>query len=350
MSTFISLLLIIFALFNTYCMFMIRQLRASLKRIFTSTYEIQHPNFKILHELSNSNPLLREYVVYNAPIFAYPFAAGTISALNSFIQIMSALIFIYSIIKFNVIFLVSTVVLFFLSGYSGSRFNKKAMFNEAILNFSKKVPPYNRDYFVTVLNEFHEQYLEKLAEKKLPYSSATTDELSGNHEKIIETCNEKIKKDPQDITSYNAKGAVLYKLGNYEEAIKVFDEAINVNPADPKAHNFKGLAFIKQGRYAEAITIFDEIISMDSNNYRAYCDKALALSEIGRHEEAVNSLDKAIKINPQNTEAYFNKGVNLGKLDRYEAAAHMFNEVLKIDPKDTEANNYKSLMLEKLNG
>lgn len=348
MSIIISILLIIFALFNAYCIFMIRQLRASLKKLFKSKYGMQNQNLKILYELSNDNPLLEEYVIYNAPIFVFPFAAMTISSLNSLIQIISVLIFIYSIFKFNTIFLVSATALFFLSGYSGSRFNKKALFNEAILNFSNKVPPYNKDYFYTFLNEFHEQYLQKIAENKIPYSSATIGELSGEYEKIIEKCNETIKKNPKDINSYNSKGAGLYKLGKYEEAVRVFDEAIKLNPQDVKAYNFKGLALSKQGKYEEAIAVFNDVINLDPNNVIAYCDKASAISELGKHEEALGIYDAGIKTNPQNTLPYFNKGVLFGKLGKYEKAINMFNEVIKIDPRDTEANNYKALMLEKL--
>lgn len=348
MTIIISILLIIFALINAYCILMIRQLKNSLKKLFESKYGIQNKNFKILYELSNNNPLLRDYVIYNAPIFVFPFAAMTISSLNSLIQIISVLIFIYSIFKFNAIFLVSATALFFLSGYSGSRFNKKALFNEAILNFSKKVPPYNKDYFYTFLNEFHEQYLQKIALNKTPYSSATIGELSGEYEEIIEKCNEAIRKNPKSINSYNSKGAALYKLGKYEEAVRVFDEAIKLNPQDVNAYNFKGLALSKQGKYEEAIAVFNEVINLDPNNFIAHCDKADAISGIGRYEEAIKMYDEAIKINPKNTIPYFNKGVLLGKLGKYKEAVNMFNEVTKIDPKDTETNNYKALMLEKL--
>ena len=88
MSIIISILLIIFALINAYCIFMIRQLRTSLEKLFKSKYGIQNKNFKILYELSNDNLLLREYVIYNAPVFVFPFAAMTISSLNSLIQII----------------------------------------------------------------------------------------------------------------------------------------------------------------------------------------------------------------------------------------------------------------------
>lgn len=345
----ISILLIIFALFNTYCIFMIRQLRNSLKKLFESKYGIQNKNFKILYELSNDNPLLREYVIYNAPIFVFPFAAIKISSLNSLIQIISVLIFIFSLFKFNLVFLVLSIVIFFLSGYSGSRFNKKRMFNEAILNFSKKVPPYNKDYFYTLLSEFHQQYLLKIAENNVPsYSTVDTGEFSGEYEENIEKCNEAIRKNPKDINLRNVKGAIFYKWGKYEEAIRAFDEAIKLNPKDVAAYNFKGLALIKQSRYTEAINTFNEVIKLDPNNFRAHCDKALAISELGNYEEAINILDKAIKTNPKNTEPYFNKGVCLEKLGKYKEAADMFNEVIKIDPKDTGANNYKVLMLDKL--
>jgi len=162
MSMLITILFILFAIINTFLIFNIHSLRNLLKNYFLNEDKIKSRDLKILYKLSEDNPLVREYIVYNAPIFIYPFAAMTISSIGSLIQIFSVLIFIFSIFKFNLIFLTLSVLFFFLSGYTGSRFNKKAMFNEAVKNFTSKIPPHDRNYFHQMLSDFHERYYQEI--------------------------------------------------------------------------------------------------------------------------------------------------------------------------------------------
>lgn len=162
MSMLITILFILFAIINAFLIFNIRSLRNLLKRLFLEEDKIKSRDLKILYKLSKDNPLVREYITYNAPIFIYPFAARTMSSIGSLIQIFLVLIFIFSIFKFNLIFLTLSVLFFFLSGYTGSRFNKKAMFNEAVKNFTSKIPPHDGNYFHQMLFDFHERYYQEL--------------------------------------------------------------------------------------------------------------------------------------------------------------------------------------------
>ena len=162
MSILIKIFFILFAIINVYLIFNILSLRNLLKILFAKEDKIKNRDLKILYRLSEHNPLVREYIVYNAPIFIYPFAAITISSIGSLMQIFSVLIFIFSIFKFNLVFLTLSVIFFFLSGYTGSRFNKKAMFNEAVKNFTQKIPPHDGIYFHQMLSYFHERYYQEI--------------------------------------------------------------------------------------------------------------------------------------------------------------------------------------------
>ncbi len=117
----------------------------------------------VQYEMMCGNEFIGEYVVYNAPIFLYPFAATAISSLSSILMIVLTILFLYALfIAFNPIFLILLLILWFVSGYTGSRFNKKALFKEAVNTFSKKLPPYSREHFHSAIANFHEKYYQSL--------------------------------------------------------------------------------------------------------------------------------------------------------------------------------------------
>ncbi|MFA4888953.1 MAG: hypothetical protein WC628_05210 [Candidatus Omnitrophota bacterium] len=152
------------AMINVFLILNIRSLRRLFKKLFTEEDKIKSQSLNILHNLSKDNPLVREYIVYNAPIFVYPFAANLISLIGSSMQILSIAIFIFSIFKFNPIFLTLAVPFFFLSGYTGSRFNNKAMFNLAIKTYAS-APPHDSSYFYQMLSDFHKKYYQELIKR-----------------------------------------------------------------------------------------------------------------------------------------------------------------------------------------
>ena len=171
MSTLIITLFIFFTIINVFLVLSIRSSRKTLKIMFTEKNRIPSQALKILYDLSKDDPWIKDYIVNNASIFLYPFAAKIISPIGGWVQILSVLIFIFSIFKFNLIFLVLAVVFFFLSGYTASRFNKKTIFNQAVKNFTSQtlsIPssPTHRNLrestFKKKLSDFHEIYYQEL--------------------------------------------------------------------------------------------------------------------------------------------------------------------------------------------
>ncbi len=121
---------------------------------------------------SDSGVFLREYVTENAPIFYFSFAADLLSPLFSILQIIAFGIGLFSIFDWNPVILVAAVSLFCLSGYSGSRFNKKAMLqlfakksvqgNLAIGLGALSSPETLLEGKVSRLMQFHDDYVEAL--------------------------------------------------------------------------------------------------------------------------------------------------------------------------------------------
>lgn len=149
------------AMINAFLIFNIRSLRRLLNKLFVGEDKIKSRSLNILYNLSKENPLVKEYIIYNAPIFVYPFAANLISLIGSLMQILSISIIIFSIFKFNLIFLTLAVLFFLLSGYTGSRFNNTAMLNLAIKTFASD-PPYDKSYIYQILTGFHKKYYQEL--------------------------------------------------------------------------------------------------------------------------------------------------------------------------------------------
>ncbi len=163
MITFTIILIVLSFLFNALLLLSISGQRDFIKNNFSKAEEIKRKDIKILYNLSNNDPILREYVTYNAPIFVYPFAARIISKNTGLLQIIFIVLLVFFIFKFNLLLVLICGVMAYLNGYSGSRFNNKLMFEEAVSNFTEKVAPFDKSYFHQKLSDFHENYYQELS-------------------------------------------------------------------------------------------------------------------------------------------------------------------------------------------
>ncbi|MGZ3624469.1 MAG: protein kinase domain-containing protein, partial [Ktedonobacteraceae bacterium] len=68
------------------------------------------------------------------------------------------------------------------------------------------------------------------------------------YEEALIAYEQAIRLDPNDGTTYNHKGAVLYKLQRYEEAFSTIEQAVRLDPSNAANYNNKGAVLLKLQR------------------------------------------------------------------------------------------------------
>ena len=130
--------------------------------------------------------------------------------------------------------------------------------------------------------------------------------------------------------------SILNAASVVEKVIETYEQAVKRNPDDAKAHFNLGVTYETFGKYKEAIEAYKQAISCDSDHAAAHCNLGTAYSVLGKYKEAIDSLKQAIMINPDFAKAHFNLGYTYILLND-DASALKQHLILK--PLDSELAN-----------
>ena len=161
-----------------------------------------------------------------------------------------------------------------------------------------------------------------------------------DYEKVIELCNDIIKRNKLSYKAYIIQGHALYNLSRYQEAEQVYIKAIRFKPQeipfDIEMLVKLGLIYIKQERWYDAKVIFKQIIKNDPETSFAYRYLGYALTQLGESNDAEKALMKANMLDIENPLIWayltiFN--LNNGKKNQ---ALECFNELCKVNFNDVK--------------
>ena len=161
-----------------------------------------------------------------------------------------------------------------------------------------------------------------------------------DYEKVIELCNDIIKRNKLSYKAYIIQGHALYNLSRYQEAEQVYIKAIRFKPQeipfDIEMLVKLGLIYIKQERWYDAKVIFKQIIKNDPETSFAYRYLGYALTQLDESNDAEKALMKANMLDIENPLIWayltiFN--LNNGKKNQ---ALECFNELCKVNFNDVK--------------
>lgn len=201
-----------------------------------------------------------------------------------------------------------------------------------------------------------------------------------NFEEAIVAYDAAIALNPNEVTYYNNKAAVLIEMGRFDECElllkRVIDRRYEMNSAYPGGASYEKCAklfnrlaslYLKQNKFNEAIDAYNKSLTEDNNkNTRnlirevqaakekaekeAYINPTLAeehrekgntFFKEGKFADAKIQYDEAIKRNPSDAKLYSNRAAALTKLLAYPDALRDLEECLKLDPKFVKAYSRK---------
>lgn len=160
---------------------------------------------------------------------------------------------------------------------------------------------------------------------------------SSNYEKSLDYFERTLKKNPENISAWNAKGITLLQLGKHEEAIKAFNESLALDSTSYKPFFNRGNVYFEKKLYKEAVQDYNRANGLDPTQLDIYYNRAISLMALEQYEDAIFDFEAVLQGNPNHAQAQFNKGkAELANNDPVSAVQSLFKAVA-LDDKNADA-------------
>ena len=170
------------------------------------------------------------------------------------------------------------------------------------------------------------------------------------HQRAVEAYNKAIEVNPNSHLAWLNKGNALFALGSYEQALSSFDRALKIAPESYLTWHNRG-SLLRDGMrdYPEAITSYKEATKLNPSFYHAWRDMGLAYSQSGQQYLALKSFDNALEINPEDHQSWVGRGIAYSFIGKIEESIAAFDSAGKINPNDPSVWMNKGYALEDAN-
>ncbi len=160
-----------------------------------------------------------------------------------------------------------------------------------------------------------------------------------NKEKEINSLEQAIKINPNNIHRLTAAAGLHVESGNKERAQELAEDALKIDPevaAKPAAE-----IYLELGDDEKAQALFTESLSREGvsseDQFHTLNRRAIALRKQGKYQEAIKDFKEALRIDPEDAAIYYNIGVVYNQQGKKEEASSYFEKALNHDPTLTEA-------------
>ncbi len=126
---------------------------------------------------------------------------------------------------------------------------------------------------------------------------------------VVKGLNDKLAKNPDDVSALYRRGQVYASKGAYALAIKDFDDTIRINPKDVEALNNRCWARTVVGELQAALRDCNEALRLRPNFVDALDSRGLVNLKSGATKNAIADFDAALKINPRLTSSLYGRGL-----------------------------------------
>ena len=119
---------------------------------------------------------------------------------------------------------------------------------------------------------------------------------------------DKLKANPNDAESWNARALARMRLGNYQDAVEDLRRAVTIKPAEAEYQANFGYVLWKLGRPAEAVSAERAALKLDEKNFTAHYQLGRFLLRLGDQpslNEAATHLRRALELDPREYEVRF---------------------------------------------
>jgi tetratricopeptide (TPR) repeat protein/tRNA A-37 threonylcarbamoyl transferase component Bud32 len=153
----------------------------------------------------------------------------------------------------------------------------------------------------------------------------------------IQTCNEKIAKNPHDEKAYLYRANLNMQDNQWARAVVDYTECLKTSRNPTEVYAFRSSAYIKIGRYKEALDDCNKALEINPRSNYALVNRATANLMLHHSAEALADADSFLKINPNDTNVLCTRARALTHLGRFNEAIETCNESIRLKPTSSEA-------------
>lgn len=180
---------------------------------------------------------------------------------------------------------------------------------------------------------------------------------AGRFDDAIETLDEAIALDPENVEAYTLRGASYAAQREYQRAIDDFTRALNIVPYDWSVYVFRADTYANMGERGEAMLDYDMALELNPRYLPAYQNRAALHQILGQADEAaldelmvqgitqstrsgyrraIDAFSDVIALdngeNRVSAYAYYNRGLAFFSLEDFESSIEDFTSALEIYP------------------
>ncbi|MAM04906.1 MAG: hypothetical protein CMD06_02990 [Flavobacteriales bacterium] len=149
---------------------------------------------------------------------------------------------------------------------------------------------------------------------------------------IVNSINEYIKVNPNDIKSFLLLSKLAIEKKNYIDAIGYLHRALLINSNDVHANFNLGYSLMQLGEFNDSIIQFKKVIELDADHADARFYLGFLFYEINEYQNSVTELTQALLLNSQNAQTYYYLGKSYKALNKMKQALESFSMSIKIAP------------------
>lgn len=154
----------------------------------------------------------------------------------------------------------------------------------------------------------------------------------------------KLELDP-NFSDWCRLGRTLAALGQHQEAINSLDEALKLQPNEIEAYYARSQSLAALAKTDEALADIDKVLSLQPTFADGWYERGELLASSGAVEKALESINQAITLDPKSFIFRFTKAFVLGQLQRTEDALIEVNTTLELDPLSSDIYFLRALLL-----
>jgi len=155
------------------------------------------------------------------------------------------------------------------------------------------------------------------------------------YEEALYSYDQRLEKDPENLTAWVDRGEVLNQLGRPEDALASYEEALKINPQHYPALVAKGNVLGRLQKASAALEAYNEAINIRNTDHLVWYNKGIIEARfLQRKQDALSSFERSLELNSQFYPALMEKGVTLIFLGKHQEALEVFDRAKEINPQD----------------
>lgn len=184
--------------------------------------------------------------------------------------------------------------------------------------------------------EAKQAFLKGLAFKK-DHQGLLSDlmNLSGSQKsqtQVLDTCNEALKREPDNPEMLHKKADALYAIGDIGKAIATYEKYIRICPKDKEARISLARCQIKLKKMSEAEEVIKPLLESEIIDPQVYRLKAYLLLVTGKIRDAITYLNQALESDPDDEWTIKIMADAHLAIQEFGPALRLINKILAKDP------------------